>query len=313
MFLFHQVQTGIINQHDKSIDYVKECLGKSYNRLTIASMAHTGSGEIMIAATDGHLSSAVQCHMVSLSLTGSCPSMKITAGASLHMKSQIDYGSSNSQRMMMTHVEFLNIDSSDTLILCCGSQGYSCMEIWQLVEQHMPLNKMFPIPQTHEAGFKIPKWMHKATIQHASYLTSLACPKLPMIISNQIEPGFSPYVGVAYRDGSVKFIHRFTHQVLQTNSDILHRPTQGISPSKRVKSSVHITNIVQTLSGCGLIAMHDGKISVLKVYNVRDVSLTMASLHVCLLLEYVMTTGQDCWDILLAVKPGIKYNILIVA
>jgi hypothetical protein len=44
---------------------------------------------------------------------------------------------------------------------------------------------------------------------------------------------------------------------------------------------VHITSLVQTLSGCGLIAMHDGKISVLKVYNVRDVNLTMAALHVC--------------------------------
>jgi hypothetical protein len=63
--------------------------------------------------------------------------------------------------------------------------------------------------------------------------------------------------------------------------------------------------LVQTLSGCGLIAMHDGKISVLKVYNVRDVNLTMAALHVCLLLEYAMVTGQDWWDILLAVKPGI--------
>jgi hypothetical protein len=38
------------------------------------------------------------------------------------------------------------------------------MEIWQLVEQHMPLNKMFPMPQSPDSGFKVPKWMHKATI-----------------------------------------------------------------------------------------------------------------------------------------------------
>jgi hypothetical protein len=35
--------------------------------------------------------------------------------------------------MMVTYVEFMNMDASDTLILCCGSHGYSCMEIWQLV------------------------------------------------------------------------------------------------------------------------------------------------------------------------------------
>jgi hypothetical protein len=63
--------------------------------------------------------------------------------------------------------------------------------------------------------------------------------------------------------------------------------------------------LIRPIGGCGLIAMHDGKISVLKVYNVRDVNLTMAALHVCLLLEYAMVTGQDWWDILLAVKPGI--------
>lgn len=303
-FVF-KVQAGIINQHDQSVEYVKECLGKSYSRLSIASMAHTGNGDIMIAATDGQLSSAVQCHLVSLSLNGTCASMQIRTGSSLHMKSQIDYGSSNAQRMMVTYVEFMNMDASDTLILCCGSHGYSCMEIWQLVEQHMPLNKMFPMPQSPDSGFKVPKWMHKATIQHASYLTSIASPRLPMGLINQIEPGFSPYIGVSYRDGSIKFIHRFTHQVLQFSSDVLQKQVQGFSPSKKQKSLVHITSLVQTLSGCGLIAMHDGKISVLKVYNVRDVNLTMAALHVCLLLEYAMVTGQDWWDILLAVKPGI--------
>jgi hypothetical protein len=33
------------------------------------------------------------------------------------------------------------------------------MEIWQLVEQHMPLNKMFPMPQSPDSGFKVPKWI----------------------------------------------------------------------------------------------------------------------------------------------------------
>ncbi|CAG2187106.1 MED16 [Mytilus edulis] len=303
------VQAGIINQLDQSVEYVQECLGKSYNRLNIASMGHTGNGDVMIATTDGQLSSAIQCHLVSLSLNGTCAKIEIRAGASLHMKSQIEYGSSSTQRMMITNVEFINMDSSDTLILCCGSHGYSCMEVWQLLEQHMPLNKLFPIPQTQDAGFKIPKWMHKATIQHASYLTSIANPRLPMILSNQMEPGFSPYIAVSYRDGSIKFIHRFTHQVLQSSSDILQRQIQGFSPSKRQKTAAHITNLIQTLSGCGLIAVHDGQISVLKVYNVRDVSMTMASLHVCLLLEYAMITGQDWWDILLAVKPGMIENI----
>ena len=146
--------------------------------------------------------------------------------------------------------------------------------------------------------------MHNATIQHSSYLTSVATPKLP-VGKTVADPGFTSYIATAYRDGTLKLIHRYTYQVLQSGvMDTFYNPSIGSSPSKKQKKLVNITNLVQTLSGCGLIAVHDGKFSVMKVFNSKDSPVMMSASYVCLLLEYILVTGQDWWDVLLAIKAG---------
>ncbi|KAJ8298331.1 hypothetical protein KUTeg_024862 [Tegillarca granosa] len=228
--------------------------------------------------------------------------MKSKESASLYMKNQIVYGASDSQQMRMTHVQFLNSENSDMLLLCSGGQGYSCLEIWHLIEQHMPVNQMFQMNVSQDASFQIPKWMHKTTLTHSSFLTSIAGPKLSMS-KNLAESGFMPYIAISYRDGTIKLINRHTHQTFFTATDIL-QSKQGQSPSKKMKTITSVSSLIQTGSGCGLIAMHDGKIFVLKVYNGRDGNVPLNILYICLLLEYCMVAGYDFWDVLMSVKQG---------
>ncbi|OWF54735.1 mediator of RNA polymerase II transcription subunit 16-like [Mizuhopecten yessoensis] len=297
------ISVGVINQQDQTIMTAQASLGGSHLRLSLATIAHTGTGEVMVATADGQLSSTIQCFLVTVRVTQSAVKVLAKASSSLYMKSQMDYGAQDSQKMMVSHIQFLNAESSDTLILCCGSQGYSCLEVWQLIDQHIPLNKLFQMSSGPDTAYKIPKWMHKATIPHASYLSAIAGPTLPMS-KTFMETGFSPYIAVAYRDSTIKLIHRYTHQVIHTYFDALGAANQSISPTKRQKLTIHASNMIQTLSGCGLIALHDGKVSVLRVYNMRDGLMAMNPSYVCLLLEYAMVTGQDWWDAMLAVKQN---------
>lgn len=78
----------------------------------------------MVATSDGQLCSSVQCFLVTvnMSMAGTII-VHSKASASLYMRSQMEYAANDNQKMMITNIQFMNSESSDTLILCCGSQG----------------------------------------------------------------------------------------------------------------------------------------------------------------------------------------------
>lgn len=296
------VECCVINRQEPYITSSHKSLSLTPQRLSLAAVAYSNMGGFVIATSDGQLSSLVQCFHVTAQLTTEGVQVTSKPTSSLHMKSRMEYSTNESQQMTVTNLTFMNPESCDTLIVSCGCNGYSSMEIWQLVEQHTNLHQLCQSSQGVDNGFKIHKWMHHSTIQHTSYLSCIATSKLP--VKHVMETGFSPYIAAAYKDGSIKLIHRHNHQVLHTSADALRMHAVTSSPVKKFKKSVNITNLIQTFCGCGLIAVHDGKISVLKVYSVKDGAISMSALLVCLLFEYALVTGNDWWGILLAVKPG---------
>lgn len=80
---------------DNTVVKASESLCPSHLRLTTADIANTGNGDIMIATSDGQLSSAIQCYLVSVKMAGKNISIKCKNGASLYTKSQMDYGSTD--------------------------------------------------------------------------------------------------------------------------------------------------------------------------------------------------------------------------
>jgi len=95
-----QVTVGV-KQSDNTIVKASESLCSSHIRLTSADIANTGSGDIMIATSDGQLSSAIQCYLVNVKLSGKNITIKCKNGASLYTKSQVDYGSTdNTSRLV---------------------------------------------------------------------------------------------------------------------------------------------------------------------------------------------------------------------
>ena len=117
-------------------------------------------------------------------------------------------------QLYVSKICFLNRENSDVLLACCAGPGYSCVEVWHLLEQTMPLHRMFQSAANPELACKTPKWMHKNSIQHNAHLTDIARPKLPMNRTYNIEASaFLSYFACTYRDGAMKIIHRQSYQV----------------------------------------------------------------------------------------------------
>lgn len=119
--------------------------------------------------------------------------------------------------LLQLHVSkicFLNRENSDVLLVCCEGPAYSSVEVWHLLEQTMPLHRLFQSAASPEAACKMPKWMHKASIVHGAHLTDIARPKLPISRSYNIETSaFLSYFACTYRDGVIKIVHRQSYQV----------------------------------------------------------------------------------------------------
>ena len=286
-----------------------QSLAACHLRLTTADIANTGNGDIMVATSDGQLSSAIQCYLISLKLVQKTISITCKNSASLYTKTQMEYGSNESQIMRTTKLSFMNTESSDTLFVCCGSSTYTCLEVWQLLEQMMPLHKMFAMNTAPDTMNKTHKWMHKATISQASLLVSIAGPKLPMSRNVVETTGFLPYIALSYKGGTLLLIHRYTFQVISTSNldnvcqQVLSYLAMG---EKRQKISMQLSAMVQTGSGCGIMGLHSGRLYLFRTFNSsRDTTMQLTPSSIVLLLEYAMVSGVDCWDIFLSVRQGL--------
>ncbi|XP_071087064.1 mediator of RNA polymerase II transcription subunit 16-like isoform X1 [Haliotis cracherodii] len=305
------VSVSLLQEQEKKLVTVQENLAPSHLRLSDADVAFTNTGEIIIATSDGLMSSAIQCFTVTVKMLQMSHEITCCAGASLYMKSQMEYGNKDSQTMRITHLMFMNQESSDTLLIGCGSHGYSSIEVWQLVEQTMSLHRMFQSTANPDYAYKTPKWMHKATIQHSSMISSIACPQISVSRTINDAAGFVSYFAAAYRDGSVKILHRQSFQVITTCSwEMLigiHYP--GLPGEKLPRPASYMSTIQQTPSGCGLIGFCGDKTYMFQVFNIRDGPIQLMAPVIIHLLEYVMYVGHDWWDILMIIGQGLIERI----
>ncbi|XP_041359311.1 mediator of RNA polymerase II transcription subunit 16-like isoform X2 [Gigantopelta aegis] len=302
---------GLIFDREKQLITAEENLAPFHLRLSEADISFASSGEILVATSDGLMSSTIQCFTVRISLQQGQCAVQCEASASLYMKSQMDYNGTNnddgSQALHITNLSFMNHESSDTLLVACGGQGYSCIEVWQLVDQALSLHRMFQKQQTgQEVAYKTPRWVHTTTITHNSILTGIAKPIIPLARSSADPLGFVSYFAAAYKDGSIKVMNRYSYQVIfACNLDSLvgvhHIPNLDMEKVSRVP---YLSTVVQTWTGSGLVGISGSRAFVFQVVNTRDGPIQLMPGALVHLLEYIVNTGNDWWDVLLIISPG---------
>ncbi|XP_050416380.1 mediator of RNA polymerase II transcription subunit 16 [Patella vulgata] len=302
------VSVGLLQDQDPHIITSKTSLASGHIRLTQVDIAFNTTGEVVLVVTDGSISTTVLCFYINITIQHITCTVTSKPGPGLFMKSQMEYSNKDTQLVQITHLNFMNRDSADTLLVCAGSHGYSCVEVWQLVEQMMPLSRIFQNAKP-DYSYKTPKWMHKATFTSNSMLTSIATPILYMGKNYIDAPGFMSYFACTYKDGNIKIIHRHTIQPIHSCT----LESLGVSGpqklDKKIRSISHVNSLIQTGSGCGLIGVNGNKMVLIRVFNMREGPIQLSAPIVILLLEYMMCIGNDWWDIFLAVKQGMVEGI----
>ncbi|GAB1601680.1 mediator of RNA polymerase II transcription subunit 16-like [Argonauta hians] len=244
-----------------------------------------------------------------------------------HQQHHHHHQQQHQQNYCVTHVQFVNKDYSDTLVICVGAQNYSWIDFWQLVEQTHSLHRMFHTNSKPNTVYKTPKWMHKATVTHNAVVTAIAGPRLPTLPCVMDTSGFTPYIAVAYRNGNIKLIHRYSFQVIyhccvdqfrelsaqpdKRNLNHQHHQHQQHQQQQQQQQQQpsHLSVLLQTHSSCGMIGVKDNSIYVFRSVNASITGVQMSASYIGLLLEYAATCGWDWWDILLATKQNMIDDI----
>ncbi|XP_005106027.1 mediator of RNA polymerase II transcription subunit 16 [Aplysia californica] len=303
---------GLIPDHSGPLVMGKASLSQIPMHITQADVAFMPDGQILIAASDGQLNSSVHCYIAALALKNHACLVRCSPSASFFLKKQPDPAIQEQHTPRLTRLSFMNRESSEVLLACWGTANYSCVEVWHLIEQTVPLNRRFQNAAVTEYAFKTKRWIHKSSFVHRSGLTNIARPKMPISRSFNMEStNFLCYFACTYRDGSIKIVHRQSYQVIYTFSldQLINFKTEP--PEKRSRTAVpHLVSAVQTNTGCGLVGLGEGRLYLFRMFNSREGSLQMLPVFVVLLLEYTMYTGLDSWDVLLAVRQGMIEGIV---
>lgn len=295
-----QVCVNLVKPTKPFVHTVQENLSASHIRSTLADIAYMNTGELLVAIVDEHTASAVQCFKVTLKMEKSGCKISCKASASLYMISQNEAQIQDNPSSRMTHLQFVNRENSDTLMACCGNQNFSCIELWQLVDQIVPVHKMFQSGSMSESSYKTQKWVHKASVTESAMITGLCGSRMPTSRNRTEANSLPPYIALAYKDGTMKLIHN--QGITKCGCDFLSCDENN--DDKRHRTKPYFSFLLQTFSGCGILGVSDSSVYLLRSANTRDGPVQMSPSYLSHLLEYSVIAGIDWWDILLAVRPG---------
>ena len=113
-------------------------------RILHAGIAHDPSGDILVAVSDGTLSTAIKCYRVTLKSDKDSCSISCKPTASFYAKCHTETGFRESSSSRVTHVQFLSSESGETLIIGAGDTNMSHVELWSLTNQMA--GKLVPPP-----------------------------------------------------------------------------------------------------------------------------------------------------------------------
>ena len=279
------------------------------SRIVLADISFSSTGDVLVVVSDGSINSVIKCFTVNIQMnlhrqiTINCQS---TEG--LFAKCHTDSNLCNMEGSRITHLKFLSLDTGDQLLVSAGCNSASCIELWGLVEQYQIVHALFQ--QTMERATH--KWVHKATVPCNSIPISIAVPRFPIVYSTPepINPMLQ-YVAIAYKDGSVKLVNKRNFAPMtSTNLDTGVSLSDTLGNDKRRRVMPYLVHMQQALSGCCLVGINQNScLYMMKAVNTRDPVTEIPMPYLVGMLEYLMSTGYDWWDVLASLKPG-RYLII---
>lgn len=120
-------------------------------RVNVADIAFDADGSILIATSDGLISTPLQCYRVELqrradgSDSDSCH-VSCSAVAGFFLRCHTESTALEMTATRITHVRFVKCDAGFALLVCAGALTGSHVELWQLGYQSVPLHRFYQPP-----------------------------------------------------------------------------------------------------------------------------------------------------------------------
>ena len=118
-------------------------------RVKVADIAFDADGSILVAASDGQITTPLQCYRVELQRHadgGDACQIGCSAVAGFFLRCHTEPTSLEPAATRVTHVQFVKCDGGFALLVCAGCQSNSHVELWQLGYQSVPLHRFYQPP-----------------------------------------------------------------------------------------------------------------------------------------------------------------------
>ncbi|XP_077978485.1 mediator of RNA polymerase II transcription subunit 16-like [Glandiceps talaboti] len=300
-----------------------ECLGESRTHIALADIAFTSSGHIVVGTSDGSCRCPIQFYRLIVKYNKDNCTIHSEALPSLFMQCSTD-PQQKDRYNFLSHIQFMNKEAGDQIILCAGGPMGACIECWNLRRESLGVHKIFQAsspPTTRDQQPSIVKWTISSSYSDTSNVMALALPKLPLNLSNKsIYNGPGMVFAVAFQDGSIKLLHRvslkpfavFKYEgVKQESGPQVKRQRNSNNNGKQLSS------MEMSATCCSLIGVDkSGTFCLMKIAPTLGQALDpgAARAHtiaqVVNLLEYCIVTCYDWWDLLLTITPGMVDTVI---
>jgi hypothetical protein len=208
---------------NKDNQLVVENLSKSRTRIQLAHITHNSNGHILVATSDGNLISMITCYSISLKLERGVCVINCQAMPSLFARCHGDLALKDSLASRIMHVQFMDKEAGDVLLIAAGNSNYSHIELWHLTNDIIGLHRTYQNTADPDSTYCTQKWVYKSSVTQSSLPISIATPRFPVVFNNQdTNPTvLFQYIAISYRDGSLKLVNRHTFQVITNYCQML--------------------------------------------------------------------------------------------
>jgi len=118
-------------------------------RVNVADIAFDTDGSILVATSDGLITTPMQCYRVELQRradgSDTCH-ISCSAVAGFFLRCHTEPTALELTATRVTHVRFVKCDSGFALLVCAGCLTGSHVELWQLGYQSVPLHRFYQPP-----------------------------------------------------------------------------------------------------------------------------------------------------------------------
>lgn len=298
-------------------------LGSSRSRIKLVDICKRKNGQIYVLTSNGSTTSSIDSYILTIrpKLIASLSQNKCTLECQPFASFYLESAKTNDMSMSywcVNQLKYITGEETEgnlSVVVGISSNHSSCIELWQSKEKPLVFHKAFQVKGENESNlqFKRIVWQHVSNANYDQPLAAICTQKFSLFKG----PNPPCYLLAAYKNNILKYFScdhlQLIHQIEVTPPPPKISPANKFNPTLKSSSNFSIFNLMNVeFSWSGCVAVVMDSLSQLFVYRIPQMLDTKNGYSIRFyhtLLEYCVFTVQDCWDILVCIRPNMIENL----